>query len=98
MLEHASGKRTSPGLFIAVERAQLRVHAPLRPPALQLVPRAHVDKPGVARQPRMYITDQAEHLLGDPALVRMALRSRPELAQVVDLAQVDAEVPADAEG
>ena len=88
---------TRPPLLM-VERAQLLVHAPLRPPALQLVPRTHVDELGVARQARVDLADEAKHLLGDPAIVRVALGRRPQLAQVVDLAQVDSEVPADVEG
>jgi len=41
----------------------------------------------------VHLGDQTEHFLGDPAVVGMALRRSPELAEVVDLAQVDAEVP-----
>ncbi len=46
----------------------------------------------------MDLADEAEHLLGDPPVIRVALGRRPELAQVVDLAKVEAEVPPDVEG
>jgi hypothetical protein len=68
---------TLANLLSAVERTQLLVHPPLRPPALQLVPRTHVDEPCVACQPGMDLADEAEHLLGDPAVIRVALGRRP---------------------
>src|SRR3989441_11261625 len=79
-----------------VECAQFLVDLALRLPPLQLVSRAEVDETRVTRQPRVDLGDAAEHLLGDPAVVRVALRGGPQLAQVVDLAQVGPDVPADA--
>src|SRR5450759_4676364 len=46
----------------------------------------------------MNFLDAAEHLLRHQTVIGVALRGGPELAQVVDLAQVRPEVPADAEG
>ena len=46
----------------------------------------------------MDLADPAEHLLRDPAVVGVTLRGGPQLAQVVDLAQVGPEVPAHVEG
>src|ERR1700694_5325795 len=80
-----------------VESVKFRVDFSLRLAALQLVAGAHVDEAGVARQSRVHLRHPAEHLLGDPAVVRVALRRGPELAQVVDLAEVGAEVPPDVE-
>src|SRR5438105_13476367 len=78
-----------------VECAQLLVDLALRLPPLQLVSRAEVDETRVTRQPRVDLGDAAKHLLGDPAVVGVALRGGPQLTQVVDLAQVDPEIPAD---
>src|SRR2546425_175024 len=78
-----------------VECAQFLVDLALRLPPLQLVSRTEVDETRVTRQPRVDLGGAAEHLLGHPAVVRVALRGGPQLAQVVDLAQVDPEVPAD---
>ena len=44
----------------------------------------------------MDLADLPEHLLGDPPVVGMALRRGPQLAQVIDLSEVDPEVPAHA--
>src|SRR5712692_4873186 len=77
---------------------QLFVQAALRPSPLQLVARPHVDERRVFRQPGMDLADAPEHLLGDPPVVGVALRRGPQLAEVIDLAQVDAEVPPHAVG
>ena len=45
----------------------------------------------------MNLGDLPEHLLGDPAIVGVALGRRPQLAQVVDLAQVHPKIPAEPE-
>src|SRR5260370_631651 len=68
------------------------------PPPPQLITRAEVDELRVLRQPGMHLTDPFEHLLRHPAVVRVTLRRGPQLAEVIDLAQVRAEVPAHAEG
>src|SRR5438067_11962986 len=49
-------------------------------------------------QPGVHLTHAPEHLLRNPAIVRVALRRGAELAEVVDLAQRGPEVPANAEG
>src|SRR5665213_3240934 len=94
MLEHPTPSGT-PRLLIAVERAQLLIHAPLRSPAFELVARTHINELGVLGETRMDLADEAEHLLGDPPVVGVSLGRGPELAEVVNLPKVDAEVPAD---
>src|SRR5205823_8001444 len=91
---------TSRGEFglSVLERGQLLIDPLLRRPALQLVPLAQVDEARVARQPRVDLLDPTEHLLSNPPVVRVALRGRPELTQVVDLPEVGTEVPAHVEG
>src|ERR1700730_14997968 len=79
---------------LGVECAELFVQTALGPPALQLVAGAHAGGPYGARQSRVPLAHQTEHLLGDPAIVGVPLRSRPQLAQVIDLAKIHAEVPA----
>src|SRR5919204_1110823 len=91
----------SPGARLSAVSAQLRqalVDSPLRAASLQLVAGTEVDELGVSRQSRMHLLHAPEHLLGDPAVVRVALRRRPQLAEVIDLAQRCPEVPAQAEG
>ena len=46
----------------------------------------------------MHLGHPAEHLLGHPAVVGVALRRRPQLTQVIDLAEVGPEVPPNMEG
>src|SRR5712692_267248 len=72
---------------------KLFVKAALRPSPLQLIARPHVDERRVFRQPGVHLADPPEHLLGDPPVVGVALRRGPQLAEVIELAQVDAEEP-----
>src|SRR5581483_12485425 len=81
-----------------IECAELLVDAALRSPALELVARPEVDEACVTGKPRMDFLDAPEHLLRHPSIVGVALGRGAQLAQVEDLAQVDAEVPAKAEG
>jgi len=46
----------------------------------------------------MHLGHPAEHLLGHPAVIGVALRRRPQLTQVIDLAEVGPEVPTNMEG
>src|SRR5258708_22712329 len=80
-----------------IENAEFFVNSSLRPAPFQLVARPQVDKPGVTGQARVPLGDPAEHFLGHPPVVGMALRSGPQLAEVIHLAEVGPEVPADAE-
>src|SRR5579864_6710539 len=81
-----------------VELRKLCVEATLGLSTLQLVAGPKVDKPRVAGQPRVDLGHPPEHLLGDPAVVGMALRRGAQLAQVIDLAEVRPEIPPQAEG
>src|SRR6266851_7689563 len=78
-----------------VERAQLLIKAAFRLPTFQLVAGPEVDEARVAGEPGVDLGDPAEHLLRDPPVVGVALRRGPELTQVIDLAEVHPEVPAD---
>src|ERR1700704_1383240 len=79
-----------------VQRRQLLIKFLFGPAPLQLVAWSQVDKTGVASEPWMAFAHPAEHLLRDPAVVGVALGGGPQLAQVEHLAEVGAEVPADA--
>src|SRR5229473_36773 len=80
-----------------IESAEFFVNSSLRPASFQLVARSQVDKTGVTGQARVHFGDPTEHLLGHPSVVGMALRSRPQLTEVIHLAEVGPEVPPDAE-
>src|SRR2546428_13155073 len=67
-------------------------------PALQFVARTHIHELGIACESWMHLADQPKHLLGDPSVVGVSLRGSPELEDVVDLAQVHPEGPANPVG
>src|ERR1700693_451170 len=80
-----------------IESAEFFVNSLLRPAPFQFVARTQVHKTRVTGESRVNLGNAPEHLLRHPPVVGMALRSGPELAQVVHLAEVGPEVPADAE-
>src|SRR4029077_17969256 len=53
-----------------------------------------IDKSSNLRQNWMHFLDSAPHLLRDEPVIRMALRHRPQLAQVDSLAEIHFHVPA----